>query len=122
MSKRDFSSIAFLSLGSNLGNRFNNIFKACNEISNFSKITKTSQLYYSPCININNEIERDEKHFINGVLKIETELDYKKLLIECKKIEKVIFDLFSSYLDIYYNGVLNFMLFQSISIFIIFFY
>lgn len=91
LAKRDYSSIAYISLGSNIGQKFNNIFKACNHLTDISKITKTSQLYYSPCINIQNEVEKDENYFINAVVKIETDLDYRKLLVECKKIEKVFF-------------------------------
>lgn len=83
-------NMAYIGLGSNLGNKFANIFKACNLISNFSTIKKSSQLYYSPCINLENKIEKDENYFINSVVKIETNLDYKQLLLACKGVEKVL--------------------------------
>ncbi len=87
--RKNFINQAYIALGSNSGNKFNNIFKACNLINQSSKIIKTSQIYYSPCINIKNKVEKDENYFLNLVVKISTHLNYGDLLLECKKIEKV---------------------------------
>ena len=71
-----FSNIVFIGLGSNLGNKFENIHRACSKINQFTKLKKTSQLYYSPCINLDNQIEKNENYFVNLVIKIETDLKY----------------------------------------------
>ena len=74
----------YLSIGSNLGNRFINIEKAKFELLKKGiKIIKTSSYYESlSWPNSNNP------KFYNVVLKIETILDEIKLLLICKEIEK----------------------------------
>ena len=76
--------IAYLSIGSNLGNRLINIEKAKFELLNTGiKIIKTSSYYETLSW-------PNPKHpkFYNIVLKIKTVFDELKLLSICKEIEK----------------------------------
>ena len=88
MIKQDISGkqvkTVYLSIGSNLGNRFINIEKAKFELLKKDiKIIKTSSYYETlSWPNSNNP------KFYNVVLKIETILDEIKLLLICKEIEK----------------------------------
>ena len=88
MIKQDISGkqvkTVYLSIGSNLGNRFINIEKAKFELFKKGiKIIKTSSYYESlSWPNSNNP------KFYNIVLKIETILDEIKLLLICKEVEK----------------------------------
>lgn len=77
--------IAFIALGSNLGNRQENILKAINEISLLKEtvVLKTSRLYetkaWGPI--------KDQDDFINAVIKIEHSYSAQDLLEELVKIE-----------------------------------
>ena len=88
MIKQDISGkqvkTVYLSIGSNLGNRFINIEKAKFELLKKGiKIIKTSSYYETlSWPNSNNP------KFYNVVLKIETILDEIKLLLICKEVEK----------------------------------
>tara|TARA_B100001121_G_scaffold127479_1_gene111786 strand:+ start:1272 stop:1769 length:498 start_codon:yes stop_codon:yes gene_type:complete len=76
----------YLGIGSNLGNKKNNIEKAKFLLSKKEiKIIKSSNFYESPSWpNINNP------KFLNIVLKIYTYLDPTELLDNCKEIEKIL--------------------------------
>ena len=77
-------NFAYLSMGSNVGDRYNNISLATNYLSqnNSIEIISESQLYESePLYNSN------QYNFYNNVIKIQTSLSPYLLLYECKKIE-----------------------------------
>ncbi len=78
-------SIAFVALGSNLGDRAENLNRALESISSFAKILNTSSFFDNPAIDI--ETADD---FLNAVIKIETALDPQALLLELQNIEKAI--------------------------------
>ncbi|MBI2251777.1 MAG: 2-amino-4-hydroxy-6-hydroxymethyldihydropteridine diphosphokinase [Armatimonadetes bacterium] len=74
---------AYLSIGSNLGNRKENLKKALLEISKEIKILKTSSFYEtSPWGNIN------QPWFINAVIKVQTKFNPCELLDFLQNIEK----------------------------------
>tara|TARA_Y100000996_G_scaffold391402_1_gene353366 strand:+ start:706 stop:1218 length:513 start_codon:yes stop_codon:yes gene_type:complete len=76
--------IVYLSIGSNLGNRFYNIENTKYKLSeNGIKIIKSSN-YYETLSWPNPK----KPKFYNIVLKVETKLSAKELLYICKKIEK----------------------------------
>ena len=83
MSEKQVKTV-YLSIGSNLGNRIQNIEKAKFNLSeNGVRIVKSSNYYETlSWPNPNNP------KFYNIVLKVETKFDEKKLLLICKKIEK----------------------------------
>ena len=71
-----------ISIGSNIGNKFNNINKAVNLLKKKSKLTNSSFLYRTqPMYNI----QQDE--FLNGAIQIETDLNPFELLKDIKSIE-----------------------------------
>ncbi len=77
-------NISFLAIGSNLGNRINNIEKAKFYLQNLSIfIIKSSSIYETfawPYVT--------DPKFYNIILKIKTNLSLSNLFIEIKKIEK----------------------------------
>ncbi len=77
----------YLGLGSNLGNRIKNINQAIVLLSknNRIKILKKSSFYETEPVGFKNQ-----KWFINCVLKIRTNLSPHELLIESKNIEKIL--------------------------------
>ena len=78
------TNISYLSLGSNLKNKADNIFKATSFIENkIGPIIKSSKLYTTEPWGVKNQ-----NKFINQVLSIETSLSPLDLLNECKNIEK----------------------------------
>lgn len=77
-------SIVYIGLGSNIGNRKQNIAKACLKIA---KIPKTSILRNSPLYDTT-PVGPAQRNFINGVLKIRTFLSPVELLNELKTIEQ----------------------------------
>ena len=82
--KRFTMNDVFLSIGSNLGDRFKNIQKCISEIkiNSFMKYISSSRIYETaPMYNL------EQGYFLNLVLRIETELEPAKLLIEIKQIE-----------------------------------
>ena len=85
-----YKNIAYLALGSNLGNRTVNLNKAITLLKEFCEIEKTSQIYQSPCINDDGLIEEKEKIFLNAVVKVNTSLDPDHLLEKCKIIERTL--------------------------------
>ncbi|MCX7940375.1 MAG: 2-amino-4-hydroxy-6-hydroxymethyldihydropteridine diphosphokinase [Endomicrobia bacterium] len=75
----------YLSLGSNLGNKYQNIKKAIYFLKLVTKIVDVSSIYLtSPQEN------KNQPWFYNCVLKISTDLSPKKLLEVVKSIEKII--------------------------------
>jgi len=75
----------FLGLGSNLGNKLNNLRTACNELKSKVKIIKFSSIYETKPFGFNNQ-----QNFINAVVKAETDMLPNELFIFVKKIEKKI--------------------------------
>ena len=74
----------YLGIGSNLGNRINNIEKSKYELSQKGiRIIKTSNYYES----LSWPNPKNPK-FYNIILKVKTKLDVKNLLNICKEIEK----------------------------------
>lgn len=80
------SALAFIAIGSNLGNRIENCKNAIEQISKLKGtcILKQSNFYKYPALTLNNE---PQPEFINGVIKISTELNPDHLLNNLKLIE-----------------------------------
>jgi 2-amino-4-hydroxy-6-hydroxymethyldihydropteridine diphosphokinase len=79
------SHLAYLVLGSNLGNRSKNLTNAKTEISSLSttKILKESEIYKSPAYG-----PIEQPFFFNLALEVETRLSPLTLLEHLQKIEK----------------------------------
>ena len=79
------SHLAYLVLGSNLGNRSENLTNAKTEISSLSttKILKESEIYKSPAYG-----PIEQPFFFNLALEVETRLSPLTLLEHLQKIEK----------------------------------
>ena len=79
------SNIAYLVLGTNLGNRYRNLFKARLEINELpeTKILKKSKIFKSPFYG-----PIKQPFFFNLALEIETKLTPMMLLKNLQKIEK----------------------------------
>lgn len=79
------SNIAYLVLGTNLGNRYRNLFKARLEINELTetKILKKSKIFKSPFYG-----PIKQPFFFNLALEIETKLSPMMLLENLQKIEK----------------------------------
>ena len=79
------SNIAYLVLGTNLGNRYRNLFKARLEINGLpeTKILKKSKIFKSPFYG-----PIKQPFFFNLALEIETKLTPMMLLENLQKIEK----------------------------------
>ena len=78
------TNISYLSLGSNLKNKADNIFEATTFIKDkIGSVIKSSKLYTTEPWGVKNQ-----NKFINQVLSIETNLSPLELLYECKNIEK----------------------------------
>ena len=74
----------YMSLGSNLGNRKNNLQKAISFLRKKGKISKISSVYETEPVSMN----ISAKKFLNLVLSIESTLDPFKLLSKIKEFEK----------------------------------
>ena len=90
MIKQDISenqaNICFLAIGSNLGNKINNINSAKKLLEEISiKILVSSSLYLTPAWP-----NPKDPSFNNIVLKIKTKLSLRELFIKIKKIEKTL--------------------------------
>jgi 2-amino-4-hydroxy-6-hydroxymethyldihydropteridine diphosphokinase len=83
-----YKNIAYLGLGSNLGNRYQNFNKAATLLKEFCSIEQTSQIYQSPCIDLEGMIMEKENLFLNAVVKVTTDLPATQLLEKCKSIEQ----------------------------------
>ncbi len=80
-------SEVFLGIGSNLGNRYNNIAKAISLLNAIPSITvkKTSSLHNTKPVGGPPTGQRD---FLNGAIMLKTSLSAIELLKELKQIEK----------------------------------
>lgn len=81
-------SIAYLGLGSNLGDRELNLLRAVAEIGKIpgSRITGLSGFY-----DTDPQGPVDQDPFLNGVLRLETSLSAPQLLAELQRIETAVF-------------------------------
>jgi len=75
----------FLGLGSNLGDRLENLSHAITEIKSISKIMTISSIYETEPVAMD-----IEKPFLNMVISVETSNEAPMLLAQIKKIEKKI--------------------------------
>jgi 2-amino-4-hydroxy-6-hydroxymethyldihydropteridine diphosphokinase len=76
-------SNVFISIGSNLGNKYQNIKSAISKLKKLGKILEISSLYItSPLEN------KNQPYFYNCVVEINTKLKPKELLKKIKEIEK----------------------------------
>lgn len=71
-----------LALGSNLGDRAANLAQACQDISGYCTISRTSSIYETPPWGVT-----DQPAFLNQVLIASTELEPQELLTVVKSIE-----------------------------------
>lgn len=78
-------NLVYLSLGSNLGDRFSNLKEAIEGISEFGKIIATSKIYESQALGF-----ESENNFLNLCLSIETYSNAIEFLMLTKKIEKAL--------------------------------
>lgn len=76
------NNIAYIGIGSNLGDRWENIQTATDETSNFCTILSKSSIYETDPVELKNQPK-----FLNTVIKIETNLSSKELLIKLHEIE-----------------------------------
>ncbi|MFH1074909.1 MAG: 2-amino-4-hydroxy-6-hydroxymethyldihydropteridine diphosphokinase [Candidatus Firestonebacteria bacterium] len=76
---------AYLSMGSNLGNRRKNLKKAVLLLSKYGNIEvkRVSPLYETAPVG-----DVQQRSFLNGVIEIKTALSPLRLLFACKEIEK----------------------------------
>ena len=77
--------IAFIGIGSNLGNRIENCIRAVEEISNFARIISISSIYETEPVD-----REDQPDFINCAIGIETSLSPFDLLISLQSVENII--------------------------------
>ncbi|ACF12729.1 2-amino-4-hydroxy-6-hydroxymethyldihydropteridine pyrophosphokinase [Chloroherpeton thalassium ATCC 35110] len=75
----------FIGLGTNIGNRFQNIHDAIDELRALpeSQLAAISNLYETPPLGI-----LDQPSFLNAVCKIDTSLEPEELLAQLKSIER----------------------------------
>ncbi|MER3445472.1 MAG: 2-amino-4-hydroxy-6-hydroxymethyldihydropteridine diphosphokinase [Candidatus Dadabacteria bacterium] len=78
-------TVAFISIGSNLGKRIENCIRAVEAISDFARITALSSIYETEPVD-----KEDQPDFINCVLEIETSLSPFDLLTFLQSIETAI--------------------------------
>jgi len=81
---KNFNKI-ILSIGSNVGNRQQNIENSLKELSRISKIKKVSSIYDSEAI-----LFEEQENFFNLVVEVEYKKSPQRLLKDIKKIEKLI--------------------------------
>ena len=76
------SNSIFLSLGSNIGDKENNLIDAVRFISNFAKILKISSVYKTEPL-----LFKEQDDFFNIVIEIDYKETARNLLLEIKDIE-----------------------------------
>jgi len=81
---KNFNKI-ILSIGSNVGNRQQNIENSLKELSRISQIKKVSSIYDSEAI-----LFEEQENFLNLVVEVEYKKNPQSLLKDIKKIEKLI--------------------------------
>ncbi|WP_160725654.1 2-amino-4-hydroxy-6-hydroxymethyldihydropteridine diphosphokinase [Bacillus sp. USDA818B3_A] len=76
---------AYISLGSNIGNRYDNIVNAINQLIGYStvKVVNFSSIYETDPVGY-----EDQDLFLNMVIKVQTSLTAMELLDTCLNIEK----------------------------------
>ena len=74
----------FIAIGSNKGDREENIIKSLKEIEKIAEIKKISSFYENEPINVNGG------YFLNGIIEINTKFDPFQLFKKLKEIEKKI--------------------------------
>jgi 2-amino-4-hydroxy-6-hydroxymethyldihydropteridine diphosphokinase len=77
-----------LALGSNIGDREENIYKAINQISSFLKIDNISSIYHTSALLPKNHPNSWEKDYINIALSGFSSLNAQAILKKVKQIEK----------------------------------
>jgi 2-amino-4-hydroxy-6-hydroxymethyldihydropteridine diphosphokinase len=75
--------MAYLGLGSNVGNKEEHIKKALTSLSNICYVRRTSHLYLTEPVDYT-----EQDWFLNCVVEIETDVESKKLLSCIKSIER----------------------------------
>jgi 2-amino-4-hydroxy-6-hydroxymethyldihydropteridine diphosphokinase len=76
-------TVVFLGLGSNMGNKEQQIKDAITFIGDCGKVIKESRLYLTEPVGLS-----DQDWFLNCVVEIETDIDPKTLLLKVKSIER----------------------------------
>ena len=76
------SNSIFLSLGSNIGDKENNLVNAVRSISNFAKILKISSVYKTEPL-----LFKEQDEFFNIVIEIDYRATARDLLLKIKDIE-----------------------------------
>ncbi len=79
----------YLGLGSNLGNRLENIHKAYEYLTYSGEIEKKSPVYESEALTLPDDTEAQNR-YLNSVIEFDTDLTIHALLYEIKSIEKAI--------------------------------
>ncbi len=75
-------AIVVLALGSNMGNKLQNLREACKRVSEFANIQSKACVYETPPA-----FYEQQDNFYNSAIAISTELDAFDLLKRCKEIE-----------------------------------
>ena len=82
------SDFVYLALGSNLGNRKENLKLAVEKLElSAVKFVESSPIYSTPALLLKDSPDDWNKPFLNCIIKVKTELKPLELLIICKKIE-----------------------------------
>ena len=76
------SNSIFLSLGSNIGDKENNLIDAVRFISNFAKILKISSVYKTEPL-----LYKEQDDFLNIVIEIDYQKTARNLLLKIKDVE-----------------------------------
>jgi 2-amino-4-hydroxy-6-hydroxymethyldihydropteridine diphosphokinase len=75
-------TIAYIGVGSNVGNRKANCLKAFDFLADTGRVIGVSSLYYTEPVGY-----KEQENFINAVVSIETDLSARELLDACRSIE-----------------------------------
>lgn len=78
-------ALAYLSLGSNLGDRAANLRTALDKLNKFGKIVRLSSFYETEPLEF-----REQPWFLNCVAELETELTPRQLLAQIQRIEQAL--------------------------------
>jgi len=76
-------TVVYLGLGSNMGNKEDQIKAAISRLSQIGKVIKVSSLYLTEPVGVT-----DQDWFLNCVIEIETDVEPKTLLTSLKAIER----------------------------------
>ncbi len=75
-------TIAYISVGSNSGDRMRNIERVLNVLKNFFTIKKISSLYETEPVGV-----VSKEWFVNGVVKLDTDMKVEQFMAKLKQIE-----------------------------------